>query len=294
MRGGRMQSAALWYARHGLAVFPAIGKDPYGLRAPHACYSASTDPEVVRSMFDRDYNIAIAGSDTEGVLDIDPRAGGDDALRELEQKHGRLPETPMVLTGGGGFHFYFRTERPLKNGAFAPGVEIKSKGGYVIAPPSIHPDTGKRYVWEACAHITDTPLAPMPDWIVRLVGEKKPPKPATGPVTQSLVADAFRRAGMLGDEIDNERAAACCPWLFEHTDGRGDGADSSTVIFAPTDGTRIGKFHCSHSHCQERKRGTVEALATLAQDVVARAREVYPDAWDVLWRTAKFLTWRTA
>ena len=37
-----------------------------------------------------------------------PKHGGAGALKELERKHGALPKTAEVLTGGGGRHLYFR------------------------------------------------------------------------------------------------------------------------------------------------------------------------------------------
>lgn len=99
------------------------------------------------------------------VLDIDPRHGGDDALAELEARHGKLPDTPRVLTGGGGSHIYFRhpgkISIPNSVSKIAPGIDVRGDGGYVIAPPSVHPN-GNRYLWEVSASIDETPLAEVP------------------------------------------------------------------------------------------------------------------------------------
>ena len=82
------------------------------------------------------------------VVDVDPRHGGSDSLTELEQRHGRLPATLEVVTGGGGRHLYFRHPGPItfNRAGFAQGLDLRGDGGYVVAPPSIHA-SGRRYVW---------------------------------------------------------------------------------------------------------------------------------------------------
>jgi hypothetical protein len=109
------------------------------------------------------------------VLDVDPDKGGDDSLRKLEEKYGQLPVTTEVLTGGGGHHYYF--EHPggsLGNsaGKLGPGLDIRADGGQVVAPPSVHPVTGRTYEWETAHHPDDVPLAPVPGWIIDTLNSK--------------------------------------------------------------------------------------------------------------------------
>jgi hypothetical protein len=85
------------------------------------------------------------------VVDVDPRHGGDKSLAELEAKHGPLPKTRRARSGGGGEHRYFRlpSSVTIKNdnrGGLGDGLDIKTKGGYVLAPPSLH-ESGNRYEW---------------------------------------------------------------------------------------------------------------------------------------------------
>jgi hypothetical protein len=75
------------------------------------------------------------------VLDVDPRAGGLETLRALEQQHGELPKTITVRTGSGGLHVYFKYPGPnYRNtaGALGEGLDTRGDGGYVVGPGSIH------------------------------------------------------------------------------------------------------------------------------------------------------------
>jgi hypothetical protein len=75
------------------------------------------------------------------VVDIDPRDGG--ALDPAT-----MTPTACVVTGG-GLHLYYHHPGGRTVGKLGPGVDIKADGGYVAAPPSIHPDTDQPYRWTA-------------------------------------------------------------------------------------------------------------------------------------------------
>lgn len=114
-----------------------------------------------------DCGIAIVTGKVSGalvVLDVDPRNGGD---KTIEGKH--LPPTPTVKTGGGGLHYYYRHDAELPSGPIAPGLDLKAEKGYVVAPPSIHP-SGNPYAWADGLTPTDLERAPVPEWILQLVG----------------------------------------------------------------------------------------------------------------------------
>ena len=172
------RDATLKYAQYyaspmGLRVFPCAGKRP---ATPHGCLDATTDPAQIAAWWSgKDYNVGIAAGGGLVVLDVDADHSkgkfGDEALEELERQHGPLPDTWQCLTGGGGVHYYFRCEDPaLTVGVeFAPGLDFRGAGGYVIAPPSIHPDTGREYAWEASHTPSNTELAPLPDWLHRMM-----------------------------------------------------------------------------------------------------------------------------
>jgi hypothetical protein len=103
------------------------------------------------------------------VLDIDPRHGGEASLERLQKQYDRLPSTLQCRSGGGGRHLYFAHPRaPIRSKAgFAPGVDLRGEGGYVVAPPSLHA-SGLRYVWVGDRKPKISDLTPLPDWVLQL------------------------------------------------------------------------------------------------------------------------------
>ena len=162
---------ALEYARRGWHVLPLREASKVPLKGSHGVHDATTDAETIQQWWDANphANLAIATGGTSGlcVLDVDPRHGGNDSLDRLLDEHGPLPDTVKAVTGGNGRHVYFAAAEPLKSRTLAPGVELKGDGCYVVAPPSVHPDTGAEYAWELSSHPDHVPLAPLPDWIAR-------------------------------------------------------------------------------------------------------------------------------
>jgi len=168
------------YAMRGWHVLPLRGKIPI---VAHGVKDASRDIDQIKAWWTVEPNadIGIATGQISGlvVLDVDPRHGGDETLLELEAIHGKLPPTLEVMTGGGGRHLYFKYPQGVQYikcnaGQLGPGLDIRADGGYVVAPPSIHPDTGKPYEWEAsCDPMTDEP-AESPDWLLNLLTISRP------------------------------------------------------------------------------------------------------------------------
>src|SRR5262249_55167437 len=184
--------AALTYARRGWPVFPChtpradgtcscrrdcgrdIGKHP---RTFHGLKDASTDPVTIRRWWKMwpGANVAIVTGAVSGlaVLDVDQAKGGYESLDALEEAHTPLPETVQSLTGGGGMHGVFAHPGVHVSNSVAtlgPGLAIRGDGGYIIAPPSVHA-SGTLYAWEVQHDPDDTPLAPMPAWLLALCQE---------------------------------------------------------------------------------------------------------------------------
>jgi hypothetical protein len=98
----------------------------------------------IYAIFDDVWNIGILTGAPSGffVLDVDPDNGGNESMKALVAKLGKLSTTYRVRTGGGGVHLYFAMpDFDLGNGRGElkayPGLDIRGTGGYVVAPPSI-------------------------------------------------------------------------------------------------------------------------------------------------------------
>ena len=157
----------------GYPVFPLYGKKNHLL--PNGCNGASTDPEKIKEWAAKwpDANIGIKCENIL-VLDLDNKDGknGSNDLTEIKEELGQFPKSPVVATPTGGFHRYFRHPgvdvkgvAGVKYKGRETGIDIRVGNQYVIAPPSIHPDTGTEYkwVWEL-VHVNDLPEIPQA-WI---------------------------------------------------------------------------------------------------------------------------------
>jgi hypothetical protein len=145
------------------------GKVPVGHLVPHGVLDFTTDIDVISRWWSRrPWNIGARVPETMFVLDVDDLG----ALAQLEAEYGRLPETFTTISGreAGGKHLYFR--RPagkISHRRLPKGVEIKTSSGYVVQPPSIHPDSGRRYTR------VEAPVAAPPNWLIDLL-LPEPPK----------------------------------------------------------------------------------------------------------------------
>src|SRR5215216_5169575 len=166
--------AAVRYAALGYRVFPLAGKVPVMVMGENFS-QASTDKALVHEWWGERYsdsNIAILTGPDNGLLalDIDVRSDGFSSLQQLTAMHGELPPTVNQRTGGGGKHFLFKY--PSKDirtrTAIAPGIDVKASGGYIVAPPSTHPETKKHYQWVDGASLFDCDLADCPSWLIDL------------------------------------------------------------------------------------------------------------------------------
>ena len=155
-----MIDEALHYVKQGWRIFPLAerGKTP---ATAHGFKDATTDPEQIRRWWGRwtHANIGLAcGLSGLAVVDVDPRKGG--RLDSVD-----LPQTLRSKTGGGGWHCFFAGTAKSKSD-LVPGVDLKSIGGYVVLPPSVHP-SGALYQWDL-----DLPIAPLPGTVLTMLAPK--------------------------------------------------------------------------------------------------------------------------
>lgn len=227
---------ALYYASRGFYVFP-VGQDKHPLiKWADLC---TRDEKQIKTWWDKEFTTAGIGIVTGAksgivVLDIDAGHGGDTSLINLLVEWGEIPVTAETITGGGGRHIVFiHPGIEIRNSAskIGKGLDIRGDGGYIVAPPSLHP-SGRRYEWAAGHKLSQTSLAQMPGWLIRLLIEPDHTDSASRPLAQPIdrqiisgarnqtltsLAGTMRRRGMSADAIFQalmaENNAKCDPPL---------------------------------------------------------------------------------
>jgi Bifunctional DNA primase/polymerase, N-terminal/Primase C terminal 1 (PriCT-1) len=164
-----LRSALTLATKKRLPVFPCQPRDKQPAVA-NGVKAATTDAETIRQWWRQlpEANIGIATGTPSGIfiLDVDS-IDAEAELRKLEAQHGALPATVEVITARGRHVYFQMPDAPIRNsaGKLGPGLDIRATGGYVLAPPSIHP-TGRRYEWSVdCA----SAIAQAPAWLLRLI-----------------------------------------------------------------------------------------------------------------------------
>ena len=116
---------------------------------------ATTDETIIREWYEKwpqaGIGIATGAASNLVIIDIDVKDDGESGLLKLEQRFGNLPKTITVKTGGGGRQLYYSypSDCEIRNKVRLlgiKGVDVRGEGGYVVAPPSLHP-SGNRYEW---------------------------------------------------------------------------------------------------------------------------------------------------
>jgi Bifunctional DNA primase/polymerase, N-terminal len=188
--------AALGYAARGIPVYPVHWPRPIPGGASLACscahgvlcdrpakhplvrhgiHDATCDPAQLERWWQRwpHANLGLATGIVFDALDVD----GPAALAALRQfaraANLRLPG-PLVATGGGGWHYWFRPtglgNRPPRG---LERVDWRGRGGAVLAPPSRHA-SGRAYRW-----LRDLDQAPLREAPAALHALLDPDPPAT-------------------------------------------------------------------------------------------------------------------
>lgn len=143
----------------------------------HGLYAATVDPQRIADMVAAQPQglLAVRTGAPSGlvVIDIDPAHGGrvDPTL---------MPRTACVVTGSGGWHLYYQhpgTAVLNSQSRLGEGIDVRGDGGYVVAPPSVHPRTGLRYRW-----LVDAPIAEMPPALLTAC-QPTAPAPTSRPPT---------------------------------------------------------------------------------------------------------------
>lgn len=129
------------YAMGGFKVFPCKGKIP---ATSNGFKAATTDLKQIGEWWgqDRSYDIGIATGNGLMVVDVDNVEEVTKNVMDL-----LLSSTTYIVETKKGLHFYFKTDKLIKNSVKAiPGIDLRGEGGFVIAPQSRHM-SGHVYRW---------------------------------------------------------------------------------------------------------------------------------------------------
>ncbi len=206
--------AACEYAELGYPVFPCrLDKKPY---TNHGFKDASTDEDQILAWWDKwpDANIGIP---TAGflVLDFDDHKGTIDWPRDDKQRSILFADGPQVKTARGGRHVWRRRPegKHWNNGTTPhPIVDVRTDGGYVIAPPSVF--EGGQYEFFRGLGRLDVPADQVP-----LV------EPWLEAELDALVAKKAKRSDLkstserLPTDIDQDEALAICRRCVKYLHG---------------------------------------------------------------------------
>ncbi|MBI1744682.1 bifunctional DNA primase/polymerase [Candidatus Acetothermia bacterium] len=141
--------AALDYLHRGWSIIPIKPRDKRPLVDWAEFQSRRPTEDEVRSWFERwpEANVAIVTGAISNIIVLDIEADAHLNSDSIKKDHP-VPITTMSRSGSGGQHIYFHRPRfHVPNAVrILPGVDLRGDGGYVVAPPSLHP-CGQRYEW---------------------------------------------------------------------------------------------------------------------------------------------------
>ena len=155
-------------------------------------------------------NIGFATGDRFFAVDIDVKSNGYENLRS----YGQLSDTGSVTTGSGGSHHYYLLPKDLKVpnlSSLIPGVDLRSKGGLVVAPGSAH-QSGSRYEWKAGCSPDEIAIAEPDAWLCDLIANAATDKTLSRELPEAIeegtrnsvmasMAGALRRKGLSYEAI---------------------------------------------------------------------------------------------
>lgn len=205
----------------------AVGKHPTRNNWTHA---PVVDESVIESWLDGEFIEAATGfgwalDGQHIVIDVDPRNGGNESLKMLEDDLGlSLSEDchAVVKTGGNGLHFYYLkpagADLAWKMPTKYVGIDIKQGGGYVVMPESVH-ISGNRYQWLNFAKSNIDQLSYLPEALAKMLAR---PKHEANSNTGSASLDEVREAlSFLDADMGHDDWVKISIAVYRATDGQG-------------------------------------------------------------------------
>ncbi len=152
--------AAVEYLHAGYGVIPLSPKSKIPPKDfPLATYlheRKATEEEIAKWWAKNPhYNVGVVCGQISGmfVVDVDPRNGGDPATVLLMAPTERISQSGRTDGGCHLWYEYPKDEHIPSGKSLLSGVDIQSDGKYIVAPPSVHPDTGLCYYWQSTGEL---------------------------------------------------------------------------------------------------------------------------------------------
>lgn len=217
-----VREAALELASAGLRVLPVSERKTPLLE--HGFHDASAVVEDVRAWWTRwpDAGLAIAVPEGVIVVDVDPRNGGDETMREACAAGGvwTPPRTLKVSTQSGGRHYYYRVPGDFDaRSRLGRGVDLKRAGkGYAIVPPTAgysvagaQPEAQEGWRFAQCLEDLAAEGPDAPGWLLEAMArpphEDRPAGVESDPrYGEDEYATAYGMAGMAAELLAVQQA----------------------------------------------------------------------------------------
>ena len=176
---------ALKYVKdYGYSIVPVNSREKKGSYVKWKKYQGHVADEAQIVQWFQDYSdagIALVTGKISNliVLDVDPRHGGNETI-----KGKNIPPTVSVNTGGGGYHYYYKYPHEISDklggkiknftgeNVDLPGLDLRADGGFIYAPPSLHP-SGERYEFVEGLSPAEVELAEPPEWLINVIKERQ-------------------------------------------------------------------------------------------------------------------------
>ena len=215
------------YTSQGIKVFPLAprGKTPV---TSHGVLDASADPTEWDPQWDAGCNIGVATGGVIDVVDCDSmgclvefarRLTGDDLILQPKEAATRIEQIlgPVVWTSRGG-HVYVQASEGHTNRAhliqLGDGwVDYRTQGGYVVAPPSVHP-SGATYRFHSAYF---APKGPAPEWLWSEVQEHHPEQQTSPSISRADLTETPERYFEAAMRTNLDRLAPAPEGARNHT-----------------------------------------------------------------------------
>lgn len=143
-------NAALAYQRDGFSVIPIQAREKKPLISWEEYQNRRATEEEINAWWAKwpEANVGLVTGAVSGLVVIDlDTVEAKDKLKDLVPGFD-FSAVPRSRTGNGWQIFFKHPGLTITNRAgVLPGLDVRGDGGYVVAPPSIHPN-GKAYKWE--------------------------------------------------------------------------------------------------------------------------------------------------